>query len=245
MDEEADSKMPPATSEKVAGRHTTTNNIIKEELTEAIDSVFEKHRRMGKERIGELLSDVVWDVRDSAAQPNLLKKSSKSMRDNLYTPHAVLKAMDIAGAALNGQGLEVLRTVETKNERYYRGSMLPCATDVDRCKKIVEEFGDMIVPWKFAHTKYGEGIEFDNEKAVRCIIAAYGLTSAAKVRSIRVAQATDAFQVTKKITMQMGGMKMQDSGAICPITGLPIFTEDLKDTTAQSQNNHFPLDFFL
>ena len=108
MDEEADSKMPPATSEKVAGRHTTTNNVIKEELTEAIDSVFEKHRRMGKERIGELLSDVVWDVRDSAAQPNLLKKSSKSIRDNLYTPHAVLKAMDIAGAALNGQGLEVL-----------------------------------------------------------------------------------------------------------------------------------------
>eukprot|EP00978_Attheya_sp_CCMP212_P020954 scaffold60711_cov65-Attheya_sp.AAC.1 len=56
--------------------------------------------------------------------------------------------MDIAGGTLGFQGLEFLRTVETKNKRYYRGSLLPCKSDILCCQKIVEEFGDKLVPYR-------------------------------------------------------------------------------------------------
>eukprot|EP00978_Attheya_sp_CCMP212_P029979 scaffold108720_cov40-Attheya_sp.AAC.1 len=177
------------------------------------------------------------------AQPMLLKKSYKHIRENMYTTHGVLRARDITGAALNGQGLEVLRTVQTKSEKYYRGSLLPCSTDVDRCKKIVERFGKSVVPFKYEQTKFGEGIRFDIEKAIRAIIGAYGLTRAAKVYRICMAQATDGFQVTKRTTLMMRGVKMQDAGGVCPITitGLPTISEDPKDTTAQKRKESMKL----
>mmetsp|Transcript_7423 Transcript_7423/g.13343 ORF Transcript_7423/g.13343 Transcript_7423/m.13343 type:complete len:254 (-) Transcript_7423:544-1305(-) len=187
----------------VIGRHTQTNNTFKESLASSIDEAVNFHSRMGPERIGQLISDVLWDAADGAAQPMLLKKSFKHIRETMYTAHGVLKARDITGAALNGQGLEVLRTVQTKNEKYFRGSLLPCSADVDRCKKIVER-------------------------------------GAARIRRIRLAQATDGFQVTKKTTLMMGGVKMQDAGGVCSISGLPIFSEDPNDTNAQSRNHHFP-----
>jgi hypothetical protein len=229
----------------VIGRHTQTNNTFKESLASSIDEAVNFHSRMGPERIGQLISDVLWDAADGAAQPMLLKKSFKHIRETMYTAHGVLKARDITGAALNDQGLEVLRTVQTKNEKYFRGSLLPCSADVDRCKKIVERFGDKVVPFKYEQTKFGEGIRFDMEKALRAIIGAYGLTGAARIRRIRLAQATDGFQVTKKTTLMMGGVKMQDAGGVCSISGLPIFSEDPNDTNAQSRNHHFPLEFFI
>eukprot|EP00978_Attheya_sp_CCMP212_P000403 scaffold790_cov30-Attheya_sp.AAC.1 len=113
-----------------------------------------------------------------------------------------------------------------------------------------ERFGDKVVPFKYEQTKFGEGTRFDIEKALRAIIGAYGLTGAARLRRIHMAQATDGFPVTKRTTLMMGGVKMQDAGGVCPITGLPIILEDPKDMTAQSQTKesmklHRPIGLYL
>jgi hypothetical protein len=110
-------------------------------------------------------------------------------------------------------------------------------------QKNVERFGNSVVPFKYVQIKFGEGIEFDNMMAIRAIIGACGLTGAAKVCRICMAQATDGFQVTKRTTLMMGGVTMQDGGGVCPITGLPIISEDPKDMTTQSRNHHLPLNF--
>eukprot|EP00978_Attheya_sp_CCMP212_P009824 scaffold23409_cov51-Attheya_sp.AAC.2 len=83
----------------------------------------------------------------------------------------------------------------------------------------------------------GEGIEFDNEKAVRKIIEAYGLSETAKTRPIRMAMATDGFQMTKRTGVMMGGTKMQDGEGVCPISKKPIFSEDPKEINAQSRKH--------
>eukprot|EP00978_Attheya_sp_CCMP212_P009524 scaffold22514_cov32-Attheya_sp.AAC.1 len=48
----------------VQGRHTITNNTFKESLTSSIDEAVNKHSQMGPERIGQLLSDVLWNAVD-------------------------------------------------------------------------------------------------------------------------------------------------------------------------------------
>jgi hypothetical protein len=232
--------------DRVTGRHTVTNNEMKMELTSSIESVVQKHRRMGQERVGKIIAEAAWDAAEGAAQAALIKRSTKWIRENLYTPQAVLKAMDIAGGTLGFQGLEVLRTVETKNKRYYRGSLLPCRSDIIRCQRIVEEFGETHVPYRhYIMPDGGEGVEFDNAAICKKIIEAYGLTEIAKIRSIRMAVATDGFQMTKRTTVMMGGMKMQDFEGICPITKLPIFSEDPSMTTQQSPKHCFPMNLYI
>eukprot|EP00978_Attheya_sp_CCMP212_P001168 scaffold2422_cov56-Attheya_sp.AAC.13 len=89
--------------------------------------------------------------------------------------------MDIAGGMLGFQGLEVFRTVETKNKN---------TTEV--------VFFSMVL----IMSDGGEGILFNTEKAVQKIIEACGLTETAKIRLIRMAMATaDGFQMTKRTTI--------------------------------------------
>mmetsp|Transcript_14158 Transcript_14158/g.25658 ORF Transcript_14158/g.25658 Transcript_14158/m.25658 type:complete len:263 (+) Transcript_14158:825-1613(+) len=167
---------------------------------------------MSTQDLGKNVAQVAWDACEGAAREALIALSSKWLRDNVFTPPAVLEAMDRAGGTLGYEGVEILRAVETLGKRYYRGSILPCKADLQRAAAIVEAFGSVVVP----------------EEAAR--------------RSISIAQSTDAFQISKRITCLMGGIKMQDHGAICPFTGKPIIAEDPKDSHAQSRNHCFPLN---
>lgn len=145
--------------------------------------------------------------------------------------------MDLAGGTLGYEGVEVLRSVETLGQKYYRRSIVPCKADLQRAATAVEEFGNVIAPFKPISTKYGEGVEFDNEKAIRVVVKAYGLTEEAARQLISIAQSTNAFHISKRITCLMGGIKMQDIWAICPFTGKPITAEDPKDCNAQSRKH--------
>mmetsp|Transcript_19788 Transcript_19788/g.35910 ORF Transcript_19788/g.35910 Transcript_19788/m.35910 type:complete len:289 (+) Transcript_19788:109-975(+) len=111
----------------------------------SIAAVVDKHRRMGPDRVGKIIAEAAWDAAEGAGQRELIKKSSKWIRDNVYTAWGVLRKMDINGGTLGLQGLEVARSVETNDRKYYRGSLLPCKADILRCQKIVEEFGDEFV----------------------------------------------------------------------------------------------------
>mmetsp|Transcript_19784 Transcript_19784/g.35897 ORF Transcript_19784/g.35897 Transcript_19784/m.35897 type:complete len:256 (+) Transcript_19784:539-1306(+) len=130
---------------RITGIHTTTNVDMKNELTSSIAAVVDKHRRMGPDRVGKIIAEAAWDAAEGAGQRELIKKSSKWIRDNVYTAWGVLRKMDINGGTLGLQGLEVARSVETNDRKYYRGSLLPCKADILRCQKIVEEFGDEFV----------------------------------------------------------------------------------------------------
>jgi hypothetical protein len=243
LDFDNESSEPAA---RITGIHTTTNVDMKNELTSSIAAVVDKHRRMGPDRVGKIIAEAAWDAAEGAGQRELIKKSSKWIRDNVYTAWGVLRKMDINGGTLGLQGLEVARSVETNDRKYYRGSLLPCKADILRCQKIVEEFGDEFVPYRILTMEDGgEGIEFDNEKAIRKIIEAYGLSEAAKTRPIRMAMATDGFQMTKRTTVMMGGAKMQDGEGCCPITKLPIFSDDPNEINAQSRKHCFPLNLYV
>jgi hypothetical protein len=69
---------------------------------------------MGQERVGKIIAEAAWDAAEGAAQAALIKRSTKWIRENLYTPQAVLKAMDIAGGTL---GFKVLKYSEPSKRK--------------------------------------------------------------------------------------------------------------------------------
>jgi hypothetical protein len=57
--------------------------------------------------------------------PFMVRQASEWLRNNVFTPFAILREMDLAGGTLSYEGLEVLRAVETKGKKCYRGSVIP------------------------------------------------------------------------------------------------------------------------
>eukprot|EP00978_Attheya_sp_CCMP212_P039803 scaffold210768_cov66-Attheya_sp.AAC.3 len=87
-------------------RYTTTDNEFKSELTRSITTVVEQHSHFGHQKGGKLISDVAWEVCEGPAKESIVKHSTQWIRQNLYSPATVLKAMDIAGGTLGQQGVE-------------------------------------------------------------------------------------------------------------------------------------------
>ena len=51
----------------------------------------------GAKKLGEVISDVCWNLREGFTQHFLMSKARTYIRDVVYTPQAVLKALDLAG----------------------------------------------------------------------------------------------------------------------------------------------------
>lgn len=164
------------------------------------------------------------------------------IRQNLYSPQKVLEAMDMAGGQLSMEGIEILRTLETKNKKYYRGSLLPCSADIQRCAAKVEAYAKTKCPYEHGYMEGGgEYIRFRPADVVNYAITSFKLTEAAKQRSVSLSQSFDGANLTKKLGHTTYGIKVTDRQAISPFTNRPIFAEDPKQSALQSRNNNLPI----
>jgi hypothetical protein len=150
---------------------------------------------MGAVRIGKLIASTIFKFRDGVAQHHLLTIARKELRRTTFAPWRILRAMDLNGGTLNYAGIEILRTLETENEKYYHGSIIPSTKEMQRVAKQVEAFGDQYAPWERVYKETGEGIEFHLPTILPTIIKAFGLTEVAKERPIVFAQSLDVFWV--------------------------------------------------
>jgi hypothetical protein len=80
---------------------------------------------------------------------------------------------------------------------------------------------------------------------VRAIADAYKITEIGKVCSLAFAEMVDGTQLTKNIMVMIGGVKVVDLAAHCPITGKLLMLDDGTLDNAQSQNKCIPLFFLL
>ena len=153
--------------------------------------------------------------------------------------------MDKKGGILGYEGLEICQGVETNGERYYCGSLLPCSLDVQRAAKVVEMYANDICPFKVGVLDSGgEYFEFDPSDVVKILIKAYGLEQQAKERSVRISQAIDGAQLSKRMTHVLYGIKMQDHAAVCPFTNRPLLgNPDIQ--CCQSRNACFPIKMVM
>jgi len=168
------------------------------------------------------------------------------IRKEVYSPANVLRAMDMAGGQLSIEGIEVLRTCETKGTKYYRNSILPCSADIRRVGAEVEEFAEKLIPYQHGTLDTGgEFVQWDPEEMIAMVVKGFGLEEQAKERSITIHQAMDGAQLSKNITHVTYGFKMADRGAICPFSKKPLFCGNEDTASVQSRNNCFPLKIVM
>ncbi len=168
------------------------------------------------------------------------------IRKDVYSPANVLRAMDMAGGQLSIEGIEVLRSCETKGSKYYRNSILPCSADIRRVGAKVEQFAEKLIPYQHGTLDSGgEFVEWIPKQMIAMVIKGFGLEDEAKRRSITIHQAMDGAQLSKNITHVTYGFKMADRGAFCPFSKKPLFGGNSDEASIQSRNNCFPLKIVM
>jgi hypothetical protein len=60
----------------------------------------------------------------------LVKVVKSHLRSDWSNGFNLIREMDIQGAVLSCCGCEVLRTIDTKHEKYIRGTLIPCSTEL-------------------------------------------------------------------------------------------------------------------
>ena len=145
------------------------------QVREAIKTVigWKRYRRWGKKRVGALLAKVVFD--EATFVPHLLCLARKHFRENVFTAFNILREMDLAGGTLSYEGIEVLRRVETKGVKGFRGSMIPSKSELKRMAGVVEWYAREQCPFRLQQTTKGESVQFDYAKAMLCVAKAFHL----------------------------------------------------------------------
>jgi hypothetical protein len=87
----------------------------------------------------------------------MLQRNKHYYRENVFTPHAILKFMDLAGGTLNYAGYELIHDVEREamglpDQCLFHG-MLPSSSMLRKVGAKVEKTADKILPVKFLRLK--------------------------------------------------------------------------------------------
>ena len=157
----------------------------------------------------------------------LIESKVKRVRENVFHPFKILRAMDLAGGPLNFQGIELLRNVETEGVAYAQ-TLLPSSACMQDCASVVERFGRIVAPYRILRNSEtgAEGFTFRAADVMAAIlIAGHLIHGDAKTRSIHLSQSLDGALFTKNLGHVLGGLKFND---VCNI---------LK----QSRNSVFPI----
>jgi len=205
-----------------------------------------RFRRYGKLRKERLIAKAVFDERFGLGMSltEIVAQVKLWLRKNVFTPQAILKEMDLSGGTLNYQGLDVLRSVETKGKRYYRGSVLPSPACLKRAAKVVERKADEVCPMEEFETQWGKGIKLCEARTVKLVLDSFGLAEKAKSEKVSLSESIDASKITKNLSCITAGFKVTDIAAVDPVTKKALFVDGLF-SNMQSRNNVFPLQMIL
>jgi hypothetical protein len=160
-----------------------------------------------------------------------LGRTKQWYRDFVFTPEAILRETDLAGAELNLKGIELLRRVEREAtnrvipdlKKRRSNGILPSRGKKSRRTKEVHLFADYIVPIKQFQTAHGEGWTFDSlANVTKTILCGHGLDTVAHNRSVHVSLALNAAPLTKSLSLFSIALVVTDSSAKCPRTGEPL-----------------------
>jgi hypothetical protein len=233
---EADEDLGPASA---------LNEVVLAAVNKAVSSD-NRFVRYGKVRKGRLVAKAVFnpDFALGSCLPYIIDKAKLWLKNNVYTPWKILKAMDIAGGSLNYTELEVLRQVETQGKKYYRGSVLPCTADIKRAATKLEPKADVLVPFKEYQSPWGKGIKFCEARALRVVCKSFGVLEKAKEREVSVSESIDAAEITKNMSLITAGFKTADVDAVDPISKKPLCIGGLYNNM-QFRNNVFPLQLIV
>ena len=220
-------------------------NDFEEHLKNSIIATVSRfgNRKPSSKIIAKSIANVAFTIFEGVAHSSLIDIAKQWLRTNVYSSWRIARLMDINGGALNLAGIELLRSLETNNVKYVRGSLLPSSASIRREFATIEAMGAIQAPFDLLPHPTGESIKFDYQKVLSLLIKAYGMHEQGLTRSLRFAQSIDGSNLTKHITHVMAGIKINDKSAVCPLTGVPLFSGDL--IKVQSRTTCFPLQINL
>jgi hypothetical protein len=134
-----------------------------EGIIDAINNVVQKHfSKYGQRRIGKEIAKAVWstDLCRGVARKTLRNLTYKELKEKVFSPHRILKFMDLSSGSLNYAAIDILRAIENlTGEKWFRG-IIPSPATLRRCARKVEALADEIIPIEKFLSPQGEGIKF-------------------------------------------------------------------------------------
>eukprot|EP00978_Attheya_sp_CCMP212_P028343 scaffold97706_cov59-Attheya_sp.AAC.1 len=164
-------------------------------------------------RVGKEISKALWslDPFQGVARSSIRQIIHDELREKIFSPHRILKFMDLSSGSLNYAAIEILRSIENLvGHKWFRG-IIPSPTTIRKAAKAVEAKADEIgLKTRKILTPQGEGVEFlDKAKVIQLIHDAYGLTDVVgKERPLEVAITTDGSMLCHLVNLVMVGYKM-------------------------------------
>ena len=188
-------------------------SFMKELIIKSTSTIRSAQSRSSKyffEQLAEL-------ILDESIHEGQLRQCSYSVfrnfvRENIFTPYRVLKAMDQRGGVLNYEGIEILRVAETQGVPNQK-TLLPSSTCLQVYAAMVEAFGRTVCPFVMKRNpKDGsEGFSFRAADVLVCLLkAGKVLDSEALLRPIYIAQSLDGALFTKHLSHTLCRIKFND-----------------------------------
>jgi hypothetical protein len=156
-----------------------------------------------------------------------------------------MKMLDMNGGQLSCQGIALMLQLEINGEKNQRNKIIPSTSAIQRAGCIVDQYANAVVPFTTYPLEDGsECIMFNPEHVVPRLYKAYGLTKTATMRPICIDQSIDGAQITNNNSITVYGVKMVDSAAKYPTTGVMLFGST-DETCVKSRNHCYPLKVAL
>jgi hypothetical protein len=197
--------------------------------------------------MGKELTTLVFEYQDGICHDALISKAKHWLRKNVFTCYNILREMDRAGSTLGYEGIEIIRAAETKRVKCYRGSLIPSIVEFKRTAAKVERLAHCLAPFVLGLTSTGdkEAINFRPYwKIMGTVFRAYGLIGIGQAYSCLCIYALDGASITKNLGHVLGGFKVADPSAVCPMTG-DMLLHNPTEMNAQSRNLCFPLKMIM
>jgi hypothetical protein len=218
------------------------NAMFHEKVTSMLDQLVTT-LKWKRKRVGKELGSLIFEYANSVCLETLVNKSKAWLRENVYTCYNILREMDRAGGTLGYEGIEIMRSVETKKVKWYKGSLIPSIAEFKRTAKKVEQLAHVLAPFILGRTTAGdkECINFvPYWKILGTIFRAFGLLGIGRLKSILCIFSLDGAKITKNLGHTMAGVKMTDRSLRCPFTG-ELLLSNPATSNAQSRSYVFPL----
>jgi hypothetical protein len=118
----------------------TKPDTLCEGIIDGINNVVQKHfSKFGQRRIGKEIAKAAWstDLCRGVAQKTLRNITAKELKEKVFSPHRILKFMDLSSGSLNYAAIDILRKIENlTGEKWFRG-IIPSPVTLRRCARKV------------------------------------------------------------------------------------------------------------
>ena len=216
---------------------------LSQEIEDAVHEAVKKSNHIvTSNTLSNAVADAAYSVFDGVGEGKLMGRAKRRFGETFYSPFNIVRSMDVKGN-INLSNINQLRSLETEGETYKRGTLLPSTFALKECMKKIERLADEKIPFSIKQTEQGESIVFDYGKVLTLLIKSYGLEAVGRLRSLRIGQTFDGAQLTRHWSHVMGGIKMNDPAAFCPLCRLPLYAGDF--VNAQSRNLCFPMQLSI